>query len=146
MGLITGLGEGIIWLIQSTLLDMDISSVYIDVDQGLFTIDFFGLFEINVNVGGVAAFLFGTAAGGPLVGLASFVIGNVTVGAMEDLFGDKNFYLPIYAISPFEIFAGVIPALNVNFIDTNNNQLGGVLSTSNTRWFRHGKSFESSNC
>ena len=144
MGLITGLGEGIIWLIQSTLLDMDTSSVYIDVDQGEFSFEIFG-WEINVNAGGIAGFILGSGSG-PLGALAGFAMGNVTVGAMEDLFGDKNFYLPIYSISPFEIFAGVIPALNVNFIDTNNNQLGGVLSTSNTRWFRHGKSFESSNC
>lgn len=144
MGLITGLGEGIIWLIQSTLLDMDTSSVYIDVDQGEFSFEIFG-WEINVNAGGIAGFILGSASG-PLGALAGFAMGNVTVGAMEDLFGDKNFYLPIYSISPFEIFAGVIPALNVNFIDTNNNQLGGVLPTSNTRWFRHGKSFESSNC
>ncbi len=144
MGLITGLGEGIIWLIQSTLLDMDTSSVYIDVDQGEFSFEIFG-WEINVNAGGIAGFILGSGFG-PLGALAGFAMGNVTVGAMEDLFGDKNFYLPIYSISPFEIFAGVIPALNVNFIDTNNNQLGGVLPTSNTRWFRHGKSFESSNC
>ena len=145
MGLITGLGEGIIWLIQSTLLDMDTSSVYIDVDQGIFSINILG-WEINVNAGGLVGAFTGFITGGPAGAAIGFIAGNITVGAMEDLFGDKNFYLPIYSISPFEIFAGVIPALNVNFIDTNNNQLGGVLPTSNTRWFRHGKSFESSNC
>lgn len=60
MGLITGLGEGIIWLIQSTLLDMDTSSVYIDVDQGVFSFEIWG-WEINVNAGGIAGFILGSA-------------------------------------------------------------------------------------
>ena len=124
MGLVSGLGEGIIWLIQSSILNIPVSSVYIDVNKGIFSFSI-GDLEINVNEGGLAGGLTGLAIGGPFGGVAGFFIGNTAAGAVEDWFGDKNFYLPLYAISPFEIFSGVIPALDVNFI----NPDSGLLST-----------------
>ena len=74
-----------------------------------------------LQLGFIAAGPLGALAGG----IGGFFLGNVGYGAIEDWFGDKNFYLPLYAISPFEIFAGVIPALDVNFI----NPDSGLLST-----------------
>ena len=131
IGLVSGLGEGVIWLIQSNLLGIDPSSILIEVDRDA------GVWGILGFVGGAiggAAFIAGVLALGPVsaivaslgtigavgsmaAGAAGVAIGGTVVkGAIEDQF-DEDFYLPIYAISPAEIFAGVIPALDVNFIN-----------------------------
>ena len=131
IGLVSGLGEGVIWLIQSNLLGIDPSSILIDVDRDA------GVWGILGFVGGAiggAALIAGVLALGPVsalvaslgtigavgsmaAGAAGAAIGGTVVkGAIEDQF-DEDFYLPIYAISPAEIFAGVIPALDVNFIN-----------------------------
>ena len=77
-----------------------------------------------LQLGFIAAGPLGALAGG----IGGFFLGNVGYGAIEDWFGDKNFYLPLYAISPFEIFAGVIPALDVNFINPDTSLLSTIKS------------------
>ena len=61
MGLVSGLGEGIIWLIQTNILNIPVSSAYIDVNKGIFSFSI-GDWEINVNEGGVAGATSGAAA------------------------------------------------------------------------------------
>ena len=128
LGLISGLGEGVIWLIQSNLLGISPASVYIDVggDDGIW--EFVGgLFGTGGGAAAAAlgvAFTLGTGGVGFVIGAAAAVaggaighaIGNWAGGAIEDMFSD-DFYLPLYAISPAEIFSNQIPALDINFIN-----------------------------
>lgn len=60
------------------------------------------------------------------------ILGHAAGHAVEDfseLITGEDFFLPLYAISPFEIFAGLIPALNVNFlnVDNSNSIFGTIL-------------------
>ena len=122
--MITGLGEGVIWLIQSNLLGIDPSSIYIDVnpDDGFWNILGIGGFAAGAFA---ACFAVATGGAGIIVGAAAAVAGGlagkVTVGLIEDSFED-DFYLPLYAISPQEIFSGAIPALDVNFINPGSSE------------------------
>lgn len=131
LGLVSGLGEGVIWLIQSNLVGIDPSSIYIDVDrdEGIWSILGFAGGAIGgaaliagiLSLGPVAALVGGLGAIGAVGSMAAGAVGaavggTVVKGAVDDYF-DEDFYLPIYAISPAEIFAGVIPALDVNFIN-----------------------------
>ena len=117
MGLISGLGEGIIWLIQYNLVGVSPSSVYIDVDGDDGSWDFWGGL-VGTAIGGTAgalavAFTIGTGPLGLVVGAGAALaggavghtVGQGVAGAIEDMFS-SDFYLPLYAISPAEIFSG----------------------------------------
>ena len=113
MGLISGLGEGIVWLIQSQLMGLEVSNVYVDMaDQ-----------EASNFIWGAL----GALTGGAIVAIATGGFGlPVLIGAgvgtainvswNEDNFPD-DFFLPLYAISPQEIFSDQVPALHINFIN-----------------------------
>ena len=128
MGLISGLGEGIIWLIQYNLVGVSPSSVYIDVNGDDGAWNFWGGLigtAVGATTGALAiAFTIGTGPVGFVVGAgaalaggaAGHTVGPGVAGAIEDMFSD-DFYLPLYAISPAEIFSGFIPALDINFIN-----------------------------
>ena len=161
MGLISGLGEGVIWLIQYNLVGVSPSSIYIDVDGDHGAWEFWG----GLVGTGVGAFLgaFGVAAvvgtgpvgwilGGAAAlagGAVGHTVGTVGAGTIEGMFSD-DFYLPLYAISPAEIFSGFIPALDINFIDPESAEItvtqtdgttkkiynsAGVLSPQISKWY-----------
>ena len=132
IGLVSGLGEGVIWLIQSNLIGISPASIYIDIngDDGVW--GFFGgligtaggaaigalAVAFTVGTGGLGAIALGAAAA-VAGGAVGHVAGNWAGGALEDMFSD-DFYLPLYAISPAEIFSDQIPALDINFINPSN--------------------------
>ncbi len=123
-----------------------------DEDEGLFS-------SIGAAIGAVASGMFasGLVAG---LGVAAtpvgflVIAGTVTAGTIIskavanvtfDTLFSEDFYLPLYAISPQEIFAGHIPALDVNFINPGDNIQGEngkeiqnsarVLAPQISRWY-----------
>ena len=134
LGLISGLGEGIIWLIQNQLLGLEVSNIYVTTSDGDFWSGLAGVLSGLAAGGAVIAgvllspITFGTSA--VVAAGAAGVIVGVNVGTfVGDQFPD-NFFLPVYKISPQEIFSNQVPALSVNFInpedpdDTNSGILG----------------------
>lgn len=139
LGLISGLGEGIIWVIQTQVLGMTESNKEVLVKPGE------DIIASTATYAAAGAGIGGTIAGGiagatgsfivPGLGTAvgtggGFVIGGFIGGAIGGLTGlvsglfksftvnkEHKYYFPLYAISPQEIFAGQIPALDVNFIN-----------------------------
>lgn len=112
INLITSLGEGIIWVIQSMLLGLPASNIHIQKE-------------------GLTAFWAGLAAGAAVVvGLvlspltlgasavaAAGVVTAVGVGLITSKMLPDDWYFPVYKISPQEIFADQVPALHINFIN-----------------------------
>lgn len=113
IGLITGLGEGIIWLIQSQLLGLNVSNIYVDMadEEGA---NFFWGAVGAITGGAIVAITTGGLGIPVLIGAVAGAVVNVSWS--EEQFPD-NFYLPLYAISPAEIFSDQIPALHINFIN-----------------------------
>ena len=113
IGLITGLGEGIIWLIQSQILGLNVSNIYVDMSDEDGWNFFWG--AVGAITGGAIVAITTGGLGIPvLIGAVAGAVINVSWS--EEQFPD-NFYLPLYAISPAEIFSDQIPALHINFIN-----------------------------
>ena len=82
--------------------------------------------------GGVAAALFGGPIGwGLAIGAAGGAVIGVVCEANKNGKLPDSFYLPLYQISPQEIFSDQIPALSVNFINpkTYSNESDTVINT-----------------
>lgn len=102
INLITSLGEGIIWVIQSMLLGLPASNIHIQ-KQG----------ATPWIIGGIAVLGAVLLGGGPLLAAAAFVVvGKITADSLPD-----DWFFPVYKISPQEIFADQVPALHINFIN-----------------------------
>ena len=113
LGLISGLGEGVVWLIQSQILGMSTSAIFIDVD---------GISGAWKFIGDVGRDGVGTAIS-TVLGTSAFTTaaasGQAIVKSTIDDLSLDDYYLPLYKISPQEIFSNQIPALDVNFINPN---------------------------
>ena len=113
LGLISGLGEGVVWLIQSQILGMSTSAIFIDVDGISGVWEFIG--DIGRSgVGKAISMVLGTSVITNTAAVSQAVIRST----IDDLSLD-NYYLPIYKISPQEIFSNQVPALDINFINPN---------------------------
>ena len=113
MSLVTGLGEGVIWIIQNQLLGMGISNVHYATGEDGTSI----LVGVLTGVGaGLLAFL-GPAGWGIGAALAIGAGAGITAGAITSDMIPDDFYMPLYRISPQEIFSDSIPALHINFIN-----------------------------
>ena len=135
MSLISGLGEGVIWLIQDQILGLGASNYYIDVDNQNGWKDFWsavGAIGGAVVLGGAAVAITvftagsGTAGAALLLSAAKSAVvpaavgavgGAVAGGSAVDATLPDTFYLPNYQISPQEIFSDLVPALHINFIN-----------------------------
>ena len=143
MNLISGLGEGIVWLLQSQLLGMSTSNIFVTNDGDVIG-SIIAALGTAAAAAGVVALMFvpgvNVAVAGAVIagGAGVCVAGNV----VADQFPDE-FFLPIYKISPQEIFSNQIPALDVNFINpTVKNEEGKldgnvayILSPYIARWY-----------
>lgn len=118
ISLLTFIGDGLISMEQRMLLGMDDSFITIKTDSDGKIGAFFGGI-----VGGIA-----TAVGAVLSGGVSLVVGavltiagtatgNVIGGKIQKEFFPDKWYLPIFLISPAEIFSGLIPVFDINFIN-----------------------------
>lgn len=121
LGLISSLGEGVVWLMQKMALGMGTSSIRIDVaDEGMKTAIAATLGALatggTVAIGWILSpFTFGGSA---VIGTAAAAgIGAVVAGTIKAENLPDAFYMPVYKISPQEIFSDQVPALHVNFIN-----------------------------
>ncbi len=123
--LISAIGEGVVWIMQSQVLGLDTSNYYIDTaNEGFWSTLAAGAAAITTAVlGGVTCFFLGWTGVGAAAGVALISIG-AGIGAHMLAEGQlpDAFFLPNYQISPQEIFSDVIPALNVNFINPSAQQ------------------------
>lgn len=115
LSLFSSLGEGIIWVCQSQLLGMGTSNFYVDTGES-----FWGNFWGFLAGGAVAVASFfippiGLGVGAALTAGSAILVGSIAEDQIPD-----SFYLPLYKISPQEIFSDQIPALHINFINPKN--------------------------
>lgn len=141
LGLISSIGEGVIWVIQSQLLGMNTSNIHVTNDGNFWgnVIKTAGTVIAGVAVG-AALFVPGLNVGvATAIGIGGAALGGVTFlggDAFEKNFPD-DFYLPIYKISPQEIFSDQIPILHINFLnpkdyDEENDGSSGALPVYNS--------------
>ena len=118
--LITSLCEAVIAVCQKYLLGMGASTIHVTSDEvSTFWATVVG--GIAGAAGGAIA-VFGLAISGPVgwvIGLsaAGTALGSYAIASYENSTLPDDYYLPLYAISPQEIFADAIPALHINFIN-----------------------------
>ena len=139
LDLLAALAEGGVSIIQKNILGMGDSSIYIDTG------------EVGWGIGAAIGGIIGLAGGliaAPFTGGASIImaaglggatIGGVTVAAHDSTLPD-SYYLPIYKISPQEIFSDQIGALSINFINPKTYSDGSintsvVLSPIVAKWY-----------
>ena len=112
INLITSLGEGIIWVIQSMLLGLPASNIHITKE---------GLTAVWVGLAAGAAVVVGLILSPFTLGAsavaAAGVAATVGVGLITSKMLPDDWFFPVYKISPQEIFADQIPALHINFIN-----------------------------
>lgn len=129
INLITSLGEGIIWVIQSMLLGLPASNIHIQ-KQG----------ATPWIIGGIAVLGAVLLGGGPLLAAAAFVVvGKITADSLPD-----DWFFPVYKISPQEIFADQVPALHINFINPKTYDEEDEVTTSSTDKLEYTKKEEHS--
>lgn len=139
LGFVSAIGEGIMWLLQTQILGMDKSNVYVTVKPGAdilaSTLSYAGA---GAAIGGGAAAtiagttgsfvvpVLGTSVGVAGGSIAGGVVGGLVGGVVGFFSGVWNYftvnkefsyYFPLYSISPQEIFSDQIPALHINFIN-----------------------------
>lgn len=132
MSLFVALGDGTMTLIQDAMLNLDISLIPINDDSG-FWAKFWVVLTSAVIVTGIIAATVLTvgAAGGVVAAVVAFVKGTtaiiITVGVtsvtfpittpiVESMLPDE-FQLPVFQITPQEIFSNKIPLLDVDFFN-----------------------------
>lgn len=110
--LITSLGEGVIWVIQSMLLGLPASNIHIENQGGIpWAVGIIA--GLTVGLGIILSPLTMGASGVLATSMATaIVVGVITSKALPD-----DWYFPVYKISPQEIFADQVPALHINFIN-----------------------------
>ena len=120
--LLLAIGDGIVYVVQNVLFDMDVSLLKMAVPGT-------GIAEIIGTIGGAMlgvlnVVLITIATGGTALAaiIPALVVGGIGAyaghGVAVDLLPD-SFYLPVYAISPEEIFQNKIGLLDVNFFNPN---------------------------
>ena len=112
INLITSLGEGIIWVIQSMLLGLPVSNIHITKE---------GWTAVKAGLAVGAAVILGLVLSPFTFGLSDLAVAGVVsavgVGLITSKMLPDDWFFPVYKISPQEIFADQIPALHINFIN-----------------------------
>ena len=115
--LLIAIGDGAVYLIQSLLFGMNESVLRVaTVSNDIFDT----VTGILVPVLAIAAGILVPGIGAGIVaGIATLAAGTYAAHVIEDAWLPEEFYLPVYAISPEEIFKNRIGLLDVNFFDPN---------------------------
>lgn len=134
---ITAIGDGVIYIIQDQVLGMGTSLVHISKgEMSVFGAFVAGLAAVGTVAAGVAITIGtfgvgGVVAFGLVGGVGSAVIATVTNDNIPD-----DYDLPLYKISPQEIFANRIPALDINFINpSSKDSIASDLSAQISKWY-----------
>ena len=115
--MVSGLGEGAVWLMQSQLLGIQTSSVNIQMEDENSTWKILGDAKSDV-INSSLPLVFKEEISENQDEDENKSQENVNEGSIEEMMV-KEFFLPIYKISPAEIFSNEIPALDINFINPN---------------------------
>ena len=115
--MVSGLGEGAVWLMQSQLLGIQTSSVNIQMEDENSTWKILGDAKSDV-INSSLPLVFKEEISENQDEDENKSQENVNEGSIEEMMV-KDFFLPIYKISPAEIFSNEIPALDINFINPN---------------------------
>ena len=135
--LITTLGEGVIWVIQSMLLGLPASNIHIE-NQGGIPWAAGILAGLTVGLGIILSPLTMGASGVLATSMATaIVVGVLTSKALPD-----DWFFPVYKISPQEIFADQVPALHINFINPKTYDEEDEVKTSDSGKLEYTKKWE----
>ena len=110
--LLISIGDGVIYIIQLIVFGMSESTVKVSTE-------FSDGWEFWSKIAIVALGIVGLVTGGLVFGVIGVVGGLYLSSIIEEAFLPPTFYLPLYAISPEEIFQNKIPLLDVNFFNPN---------------------------
>lgn len=139
INLITSLGEGIIWVIQSMLLGLPASNIHITKE---------GLTAVWAGLAAGAAVVVGLILSPLTLGasavVAAGVVSAVGVGLITSKMLPDDWFFPVYKISPQEIFADQIPALHINFINPKTYDEEDEVTTSSSDKLEYTKKYEHS--
>lgn len=139
INLITSLGEGIIWVIQSMLLGLPASNIHIQKE---------GTTAIWAGLAAGAAVIVGLVLSPFTLGASAVAAAGVATAVGVGLITSKmlpdDWYFPVYKISPQEIFADQVPALHINFINPKTYDEEDEVTTSNSDKLEYTKKEEHS--
>lgn len=131
--LITSLCEAVIAVCQKYLLGMGASTIHVTSEE--VNSWWAGVVGAVSGAAGGAIAVFGLALSGPpgwavIGGMAvAGAVGSFAIASYENSTLPDDYYLPLYAISPQEIFADAIPALHINFINPTNYEDEGLVDS-----------------
>lgn len=127
--LFANLGDGIMNIMQKTIMGMDTSGAWVEESSGLFwKILTVAVAIIAATIAVASIILSGGAALSIVVGVTTAVIkigagAVIAYFAVDKLhFGSDGFFLPEYELTPDAIFSGDIIAFDVNFFNPQKNQ------------------------
>lgn len=118
------LADGAVWILQKVIFGLDSSILKLRYDKS-WTSQFAAwgtgiVAGIGIVVGLIAApFTGGLSLGVVAAGIAGGALAGYGVGKLVANSIPQTFYLPLYAISPAEIFSNRIAMLDVNFFNPN---------------------------
>lgn len=131
MSLFVGLGDGVMSLLEKVILQKDVSIINIDTQASWWSKFIVAAVSLAVMAVAVVSVI---ATGGATIGIALGVAKSViTIGAIavvtfpvtttivENML-PGSFYLPLYSITPDEIFSNKVLLLDVDFFNPSDNQ------------------------
>ena len=133
---VTAIGDGAIWIVQDQILGMGNSLVYISKGEMSVLGAVVAGFAAVGGAAALAALTVGTFGVGGVIAFGvvgatgSGIIASVTNNNIPD-----DYYLPLYAISPQEIFANRVPALDINFINPQNDSIAKDITGQISKWY-----------
>ena len=115
--LLVSIGDGAIYLIQSIMFGMSESTVKVSTVSN----DWFdGVANFLMGALAIAAFILVPGFGaGIAAALITLGVTGYAASVIKDTWLPETFYLPLYVISPEEIFQNKIALLDVNFFNPN---------------------------
>lgn len=130
MSLFVVIGDGVMGLIQENILGMNEPLIHIDTTNDFWAILINALIVAVVTVALIAGVILTAGTGLTVLamvgvglkcvgifvvcGTATAITFPITSTILDDALSD-NVYLPIYNVSPYEIFSNELPILDVNF-------------------------------
>ena len=110
VALLISIGDGVIYIIQLIVFGMSESTVKVSTE-------FSDGWEFWSKIAIVALGIVGLVTGGLVFGVIGVVGGLYLSSIIEEAFLPPTFYLPLYAISPEEIFSGDLLVFDINFFN-----------------------------
>lgn len=118
--LFLGLGDTIVTIMQKMVYGLESSFIVISTSSGIGSTILAWIAGIGTAVGLVALNFIPVVGQVLTVGIVTAIAGGTLVGfGIKHLTKPETFYLPVFGISPQEIFSNQVPILDVNFFKPN---------------------------